>query len=180
MNISSLILKLAGWKVEINAPDFQKCIISVAPHTSNWDFVLCKLAYSSVGRTANFLMKSDWFFFPLGCIFRAMGGIPVERKNKKHSLVEAVVEKMNASEQMKVAITPEGTRSRNPKWKTGFLQIAIQAQVPILLAAIDYKEKKVSIDGVFNPSTNVDADMAEIKKFYSKYHAKYPEKFATD
>lgn len=180
MNLSALILKMAGWKVEINAPDFPKCIICVAPHTSNWDFVYCKLAYSSVGRTANFLMKSDWFFFPLGCIFRAIGGIPVERKNKKSSLVEAVVEKLNGTQTLKVAITPEGTRSRNADWKTGFLRIALQANVPILLAALDYKEKKVTIDGVFTPSEDIEADMRVIKDFYKPYHAKYPQKFVTD
>lgn len=171
---------MLGWKVEINAPDFPKCVICVAPHTSNWDFLYCKLAYASVGRTANFLMKSDWFFFPLGCIFRAMGGIPVERKNKTVSLTDVVTEKMIAAHTLKVAITPEGTRSRNPNWKTGFLRIALQANVPILLAAIDYKKKKVSIDGVMRPSPNIEADMHAIKNFYKKYTAKYPEQFTTD
>lgn len=73
MNAAGLILKLFGWKVSITVPDYTKCIICVAPHTSNWDFVLGELAYASVGRKAGFLMKDTWFFWPLGCFFRAIG-----------------------------------------------------------------------------------------------------------
>ena len=79
MNLCQLLLKIAGWTVDVTVPDYPKCIICVAPHTSNWDFILGKLAYGAVGRKAGFLMKSSWFFFPLGCIFRAIGGIPVSR-----------------------------------------------------------------------------------------------------
>ena len=74
-------LRLFGWKVVVTLPDYSKCVICVAPHTSNWDFILGKLAYGSIGRKAGFLMKKEWFFFPLGYLFRAMGGIPVDRKS---------------------------------------------------------------------------------------------------
>lgn len=83
MSLSGLILKLAGWKVDITQPDYPKSIVCVAPHTSNWDFVLCKFAYAAAGRKAGFLMKESWFFFPLGIVLRAIGGIPVPRRNKK-------------------------------------------------------------------------------------------------
>ena len=92
MNFSGFILKLFGWKVDITVPDFPKCIICVAPHTSNWDFILGELAIRSVGRRAGFLMKSSWFFFPLGYFFRAIGGIPVERKKKKHLWLKILYE----------------------------------------------------------------------------------------
>lgn len=82
MNLSKWILRIAGWKVIITEPDYPKCIICVAPHTSNWDFILGELAITSVGRRAGFLMKESWFFFPLGYFFRAIGGIPVPRKKK--------------------------------------------------------------------------------------------------
>ena len=135
--LSALILRIAGWKLNVTLPDYPKSIICVAPHTSNWDFVLGKLAYSAIGRKAGFLMKESWFFFPLGYIFKAIGGIPVPRK-RGSSLTDTLIEKFNHSDKLNIAITPEGTRSRVTQWRTGFLHIALGAGVPIQLAAIDY------------------------------------------
>lgn len=180
MNLSARILKLFGWTVSITVPDSPKCLICVAPHTSNWDFVLGKLAYASVGRDAGFLMKSQWFFWPLGCFFRAIGGIPVERKNKTVSLTEVVVNKFKNSQRLQLAITPEGTRSRTAKWHTGFLHIAMQADVPIQLGILDYEHKRIQINDIFIPTGDVDADLRKIKRFYAPYKGKYPEKFCTD
>lgn len=176
MWFSKLLLRIAGWRVTISVPDYPKCVICVAPHTSNWDFVLGKLAYASVGRKAGFLMKESWFFFPLGIFFRAIGGIPVP-KQKGSSLVESIVDKFNRSPRMALAITPEGTRSRNSNWRHGFLYIARDAQVPLLLGALDFKRKEIIIDNEFIPTGDIDADMSSIKKYYSRFTAKYPEKF---
>ena len=82
--VCRFILHLLGWKVEVSVPDYPKCVICVAPHTSNTDFFLGKLAYLSIGRHAGFLIKKDWFFFPLNIIFRSMGGIPVDRSKHCH------------------------------------------------------------------------------------------------
>lgn len=182
MNLSALLLKFAGWKVTVTTPDYEKSIICVAPHTSNWDFVLGKLAYASVGRKAGFLMKEDWFFFPLGLIFRAMGGIPVPRKqkNKHGSLVEAIVNKYNTSQRLNIAITPEGTRSRTDKWRTGFLQISYQAHIPCVLGAIDYAKKTILIENTFWPTGNIDADIRAIKDYYKPFVGKHPDNFTTD
>lgn len=179
MNLSGRILKMAGWTVDVTAPDYPKCIICVAPHTSNWDFILGKLTYWSVNRTAGFLMKSSWFFFPLGYLFKALGGIPVYRKNKKGSLVEQLIEKFNTTDRLALAITPEGTRSRTSRWHTGFLQIAYQANIPILLGVLDYGNKHISVSDVFFPTGDTEADLAQIKKVYKASQAKYPEKFTT-
>ena len=178
MNLSKWLLKVFGWKVEITTPDYPKCLSCVAPHTSNWDFILGELAYLSVGRRAGFLMKEQWFKWPLGYFFRAIGGIAVPRK-RGSALTESIVEKFNASQRMAIAITPEGTRKGTAKWRKGFLYIAHDAKVPLLLGAIDYKLKKIEITTEFTPTGNVDNDMKAIKKFYSKFHAKYPEKFIT-
>ncbi len=92
--LSAAILRLLGWRVTITIPDYPKSIVCVAPHTSNWDFVLGELAYTSVGRKAGFLMKDTWFFWPLGCFFRAIGGIAVPRRRRgARSVTEVVVEK---------------------------------------------------------------------------------------
>ena len=179
MNLAALILKLAGWKLEITVPDYPKCIICVAPHTSNWDFILGKLAYAAAGRKAGFLMKEAWFFWPLGPIFRAIGGIPVP-KVRGGSLVETIVKRFDATDRMQLAITPEGTRSRVTKWRTGFLNIAREANVPIVLGAIDFKKKEITIIRTFTPSGDNERDMAEIKKYYRQFTGKYPDKFCAD
>ncbi|MDE6049909.1 MAG: lysophospholipid acyltransferase family protein [Paramuribaculum sp.] len=179
MSISKLLLRIAGWKVNITVPDYPKCIICVAPHTSNWDFFLGKLAYASVGRKAGFFMKESWFFFPLGCIFRALGGIPVPRK-KGSSLVDAIIQKYNSSETMALAITPEGTRSRTDKWRSGFLYIAYGAKIPIVLGAIDYSTKDIIIERTFIPTGDVEADMKAIKDYYRPFKGRYPDKFSAE
>jgi 1-acyl-sn-glycerol-3-phosphate acyltransferase len=179
MNLSKLILKMVGWTVDITTPDYDKCIICVAPHTSNWDFILGELAYWSIGRTAGFLMKEAWFFPPMGWVFRKLGGIPVPKK-RGSALSDELVARFNSSKRMVLAITPEGTRKGVAKWRRGFLYIAAEANVPLLLGAIDYKKKHIEVTTEFKPTGDVDADLRAIKKFYSVYNAKYPEKFITD
>lgn len=173
------ILRIAGWTVDITVPDYPKCIICVAPHTSNWDFILGKLAYASIGRRAGFLMKESWFFFPLGYVFKAMGGIPVPRK-KGSSLVDTIVDRFNHSTKLAIAITPEGTRSRTSNWRQGFLHIARQADIPIVLGAIDAATKKIIIRKTFIPTEDTQSDMQAIKTYYSQFTALYPEKFTTE
>lgn len=178
MLLSKWILKIIGWKVEITTPDYPKCLICVAPHTSNWDFILGELAYTSIGRKAGFLMKEAWFVWPLGCFFRAIGGIPVPKK-RGASLSHEIVEKFKHSDRLVLAITPEGTRSANAKWRHGFLHIAMEADVPLLLGALDFKTKTIEIRTRFEPTGDVEADIRSIKRFYSRFTAKYPEKFST-
>ena len=150
----------------------------MAPHTSNWDFILGELAYTSIGRKAGFLMKEAWFVWPLGCFFRAIGGIPVPKK-RGASLSHEIVEKFKHSDRLVLAITPEGTRSANAKWRHGFLHIAMEADVPLLLGALDFKTKTIEIKTRFEPTGDVEADIRSIKRFYSRFTAKYPEKFST-
>ena len=180
MGISKMILNMAGWKVNITIPDVPKSIICVAPHTSNWDFILGKLAYASIGRKAGFLMKSTWFFFPLGYLFKAMGGIPVVRKGKQFSLVDYITELYKSKERLTLAITPEGTRKATSKWRTGFLRIALNADVPIFLGILDYEHKSIIVTDEFIPSGNIEEDLKRVKDYYKGYKGKYPEKFSTD
>lgn len=181
MSLSGTILKLFGWQVSITVPDYPKCIICVAPHTSNWDFILGELAYLSVGRRAGFLMKAAWFRWPLGYFFRAIGGIAVpKRRPGGPSLTEYVIERFRSSERLALAITPEGTRSRTANWHTGFLHIAAGAGVPIVLGVIDAAAKRIMIEKTFEPTGNVDADMATIKRFYAPFTGIHPEKFTVE
>lgn len=177
--LSSLILRLFGWKVTVTVEDYPKSIICVAPHTSNWDFILGKMAYASVGRKAGFLMKKFWFFWPLGPIFKSMGGVPVGG-NPGVSLTAQLIERFKTSDKLNIAITPEGTRSRTTRWHTGFLHVALEAHVPITLAYIDFPSKTINMSETFIPSGDISADMKQIKEYFRPYTGKYPDKFSTD
>lgn len=178
MNSWGRILHLFGWRVDITAPRRDKCVICVAPHTSNWDFIIGLAAYRSLGRKANFLMKEFWFFFPLKYLLKALGGIPVPAK-RGSSLTESIIRRFDETDYMNLAVTPEGTRSRTDKWRKGFLFIAQDAHVPVQLGVIDYKHKKVIIKEEFPLSGNIETDLLDIRKFYDRYAdcARYPEKF---
>ena len=178
MNIWGRLLKLSGWTVDITVPYRNKVVICVAPHTSNWDFILGLLAYRSLGRKANFLMKKFWFFFPLKYIMKSLGGIPVDTKASQ-SLTSVIIEDFKKRNYLNLAVTPEGSRSAVDKWKTGFLTIAYNSKVPVQLGIIDFKNKKVIIKKEFFPTGNNIEDLKEIRKYYSgfKHAALYPEKF---
>lgn len=178
MNFAARLLRLAGWTLHVSVPDYPRCLICVAPHTSNWDFVIGKLAYAAIGRKAGFLMKQAWFFWPMGCFFRAIGGVPVPPKGSGGDLVNTLIERFRESKRLTLAITPEGTRSRNPNWRTGFLRIAYGADIPIVLGAIDFSTKSVYLTKTFTPTGDLETDMKAIKDYYKPFTGKFPEKFA--
>lgn len=171
-----LYFRLLGWKAVITVPHYRKCVICAAPHTSNWDLVIGELFYCALGKKASFLMKREWFFFPLGYLFRAIGGIPVDRK-RKTSLVEQMAQRFAESRDFHLAITPEGTRKPNREWKRGFYYIAQKAQVPIVLIGIDYPSRTITATRTFTPSDDVERDMNEIKQYFSNFRGKNPENF---
>ena len=116
-------------------------------------------------------------FFPLGLIFKAVGGIPVDR-GRKTSLVDQMVHHFNECKKFHLAITPEGTRKANPNWKKGFYYISLKAQVPIVLIGIDYEKKTISATKAIMPSGDINKDMREIKLYYKDFKGKHPENFA--
>lgn len=181
-SIAKSVIKLAGWRVECNLDHIpSKCVFCVAPHTSNWDFIVGKFCYTALdtGLKPMFLIKKEWTNFPFGLLIKPLGGIGVDR-NAKNNLTETVIAELENHEQFKLAITPEGTRSRNANWKRGFYLIAERAKVPIVLVAIDYGRKVTIVDHIFQPTGDVKADMDVIKNWYITNHitAKYPENFA--
>ena len=173
-----ILTKRMGWTVETTIDLPEKCVICVAPHTSNWDFILGELYIRSIGKTANFLMKKEWFFWPLGSFMRRIGGIPVER-SKKTSLTDQLAEAAEKAETFRLAVTPEGTRSRVETWKRGFYYIALKAKLPILLYAIDFGHKRIVCTKQIIPSGDVEADMSEILRYYAEgdFIPRFPEKF---
>lgn len=178
INIWKICFKIIGWREEITVPYRNKAVICVAPHTSNYDFIIGLIAYRAMGRKARFLMKKFWFFFPLKYFLKGLGGIPVNRSSGG-SLTTILAEDLKKYNHINLAVTPEGTRKAVDEWRTGFLRIAYNANVWIQLGVIDYENKKVLIKDEYFPTGNFDRDLTEIRKYYSQYAraAKYPEKF---
>ena len=172
-----LYFKVLGWKAVVNVPDYDKYIVCAAPHTSNWDLFIGKLFYGAIGRDSGFLMKKDWFFWPLGCIMRKLGGIPVYR-SKKMSLTDQLAKVANERESFLLCITPEGTRSRVEEWKRGFYYIALKANLPIWLYGIDYSTKTIKCTKTIIPDGNIEEQMRLIMSYYKDFKGKHPEKFA--
>lgn len=175
-SLSKWLLRISGWQLGALGDYVPKCVICVAPHTSNWDFIIGKLFYASIGRKASFLIKKEWFFFPFNLIFGSMGGIPVDRR-KNTSVTDQMAEAFDTRETFHLAITPEGTRKITSDWKRGFYYIALKANVPILLAYIDYKKKEVGVKTLFYPTGNTDADIEEIRGYYRGVTGKHPANF---
>lgn len=173
---SWLLYKRWGWKLNVKISIPYKCIIALAPHTSNWDFIIGQLYMRSQGMKINFLMKKEWFFWPLGPIFRRMGGIPVYR-SKHTSMTDNLAHEADTRDTFQLCITPEGTRSLNPDWKKGFYYIAMKARIPILLFGLDYERKLIECTKSFIPTGKIEEEMREVKLYYKDFKGKHPENF---
>ncbi|HBH24742.1 MAG TPA: acyltransferase [Cytophagales bacterium] len=159
---------LAGWRI-IGAPKegLKKYIIVVAPHTSNWDFLLGVFTRGVVGFKSRYLAKKQLFLPPLGWLFRLLGGYPVDR-SKSSNMVEAVAEIFNQHSEFVIAITPEGTRKQVTKWKSGFYHIATLAKIPLVFAGLDYATKSVIFrDEPYWPSGDYQKDLPEIQGWFA-------------
>jgi 1-acyl-sn-glycerol-3-phosphate acyltransferase len=176
--LARFILRLIGWKYEITAPEFKQAVIVVAPHTSNWDFILGKLGYMAMGRFAHFAIKKEWTSAPLiGSLMRKIGGIPVDRSKATH-FTDQIAAEFKKDPNFCIAITPEGTRKLNPRWKRGFYHIAVKAGVPIVMVKIDYGQKKMSLFDLFTPTGDEHADIKTVKEKYRGAVARHPENFS--
>jgi 1-acyl-sn-glycerol-3-phosphate acyltransferase len=174
--IAQFLFWVSGWKIAKNNPqDVKKCVIVVGPHTSNWDFVIGKLAFVYYGVKGKFLIKKEAFFFPFGYLLKAMGGVPVDRK-QRGNITDTAVQFFKEEDELYLVFTPEGTRSYNPHWKKGFYYIAQKANVPIYICYMDYERKIGGFYGEFIPSGNIDEDIQGIKNILGTFKGKYPEK----
>lgn len=173
--IARWILKLMGWTIDKETPKgINKAVIVVGPHTSNWDFIVGRLAFYTYGMPVKILIKKEAFVPPLGWLLKAIGGIPVDRKSK-NNLTEQAAEVFGQFESVYMVFTPEGTRTYNPNWKKGFYYIALKANVPIYIAYMDYGKKIGGFMEPLVPSGDIDKDIAYIKEKLSMYKGKYPE-----
>lgn len=162
---SKFFFRIKGWTLDGDKPDLKKYIFVMAPHTSQSDFLLGNMFGSIKGIKTHFLIKKEAFWFPLGLLLKAMGGIPVDRKNNKH-LAENLVKKFHESEDLILIIAPEGTRKKVKRWKRGFHHIARAANIPLVLSYLDYKTKTIGIGPTIYPTDDYNADLEKIKNFY--------------
>jgi 1-acyl-sn-glycerol-3-phosphate acyltransferase len=174
--LAKTLLTLFGWRVEGRMPDAPKCVLIVAPHTSNWDFPVMLALAVALRIKATWMGKHTLFRPPYGWIMRRLGGLPIDR-TARNNVVEQAVEWFRTRDRLVLAILPEGTRKRTPYWKSGFYHIAKGANVPIVLGYADFKRKVGGIGGVIMPSGDAEADMAMIRDFYTGMVGKRPEQF---
>ena len=162
--IGSFGLKLTGWKLVGRMPDVPKFVIIGVPHTSNWDAISASLAMLASGFKYTFLIKKEWFFWPMGPLFRALGGYPVDRGNGK-DVVTQIAKLFDDADKVCVGFPPEGTRSKVAKYKSGYLRAAYAANVPVFICAFDGPKKHVVLDRLFPLTGDIKKDNAAIKAY---------------
>lgn len=173
-----LLYKRMGWTTKVTEEHPDKYIICLAPHTSNWDFIIGLLYSRANGIKSHFLMKKEWFFWPLGPIFKRLGGIPVYRQ-KHTSMTDSMAATAEKQQEFHLCITPEGTRSRTEEWKKGFYFIALKANLPILLYGLDYERRLIQCTRTIHPTGDLETDMLEIKTYFKNFKGKIPDNFTT-
>lgn len=165
-----------GWKLETSVPGEAKFILTAAPHTSNWDYMHTLGAMLQARRRPYITAKNSLFKPPFGWFLRLSGLIPVDRRKSTH-FTEQIAQRIRAADHMIMVFTPEGTRSYTDYWRTGFYYTALQANVPIAMAYIDYERKRIGVSELFYPTGDIEADFEHIRAFYSQHgSALYPDK----
>jgi len=174
--LGRLGLAASGWKVTGKMPDRSKLVMIVAPHTSNRDFFYGILAVFALGLHANWLGKHTLFRGPAGRLMRWLGGISVDR-SRRNDLVEQTAAVFQKRNRLWLAITPEGTRKKVERWKSGFWHIARAAKVPILLVYFDYARREIGFGPLLDPSDDYASDLAQIIAFYQGIVPCHSERF---
>ena len=171
--IARLILKMCGWETVGELPALDKAVFVAAPHTSNWDGIWLLVYKVALKVDIRFLAKHTLFWWPLGTLLRALGAMPIDR-SVANDTVQQLTDSFAAEDHLFLALAPEGTRHWKPYWKTGFYQIAKSANVPIVLAFIDYKDRKLGVGITLPDDQTMQQDLAMIRDFYAPFTAYTP------
>jgi 1-acyl-sn-glycerol-3-phosphate acyltransferase len=169
-------LKLTGWKIEGQLPNENKLMFSVAPHTSNFDFLIGLMVMFQIGFKINWIAKHSLFRWPVKGLLEYLGGIPVYR-HAPRGFIEQVVDQFNSHEKLHIAVAPEGTRSKVGKFKTGFLRIAEGASIPVLRVGFDYKRKTVVFGDLFYPTGDIKADERACYEYHQQFTGRVPDQY---
>lgn len=160
------VLRALRWSFGGGVPDVGKAVVIVAPHTSNWDFVVGAAGMLALDLEVSFLGKHTLFRSPFGRIMKGLGGIPVDR-DRAGRIVEEMVRRFEASQSLLLALAPEGTRGAVKRWKTGFHRIASEAGVPIIAATLDYGRRQIRFSEPFQPTTDAAADVDALQRWFA-------------
>ena len=178
---SIAFLKLAGWKVEGALPAHAgKAVLIAAPHTSNWDLPYTLMVAYVLRLNVYWMGKDTLFNFPFGPIMRWLGGIAVNRRESTNLVAASADAIRAATGPLHLIVPPEGTRSKTRYWKTGFYYIAVTAGVPIIMAYMDYAQKRSGLGPLLQPSGDIEADMVTVKAFYAPFKGKNAAQFEAD
>jgi 1-acyl-sn-glycerol-3-phosphate acyltransferase len=167
-NLARKGLTAAGWTVNNPFPDVPRSIVIVAPHTSNWDFIVAVAVSFALDIRPRFIGKHTLFRWPLGIIMRSLGGIPVNRSSTE-GMVPRTASLVREYNQIALGITPEGTRKSTSRWRTGYYHIAAQAGVPIIPCYLSLTSKSVGFGEPIVPSDNMEKDLERIAEFFSPH-----------
>lgn len=177
-SLAQFVLKMYGWKFIDNKPkDLKKYVLIAAPHTSNFDFTLAIASLWAGEIKGRYLIKKEHFWWPMSIFMNNTGGVPVDRENLKHNFTKTLVEMMKDTDEIALLFTPEGTRGRVKKWKTGFHRVAEACGYPIVPAYADYGKKEIGFGEPFFPTNDLEADLRALEDFYKDKTARYPENF---
>ena len=179
--LSTGFLRWTGWQIAGQAPaGHPKCVLIAAPHTSNWDLPYTLMVAFALRLDIHWMGKQQIFRWPFGGLMRWLGGIAVDRTQSTNLVAASAQALRDAQGSVHLVVPPEGTRSQTRHWKTGFYWIAHEAGVPIVLAYMDYPRKLSGLGPVFTPTGDIDADMLQIKAYYSQYKGKNWRQFSTE
>lgn len=170
------VLKIMGWRVEGSIPDLKRFILIGAPHTSNWDFVLAMAAILGLNLRMRWMAKHTIFKPGVVWFMEWLGGIATDRTNPK-TIVDNVARIAKQEKGVIIGLTPEGTRKKVEKWKTGFLRIAKTLDCPILMVGLNFPSKIIFIGDLYHPSGDNDADLVAIKEYYGQFQGRHPARF---
>lgn len=174
--IGEAFLASQGWTIGGGVPHAKQYVLIAAPHTSNWDFPFTIATAFALDVDIHWMGKRELFDGPGGVIFRALGGIPVER-SKATNMVDRMVELFEENDELVLTVPAEGTRGKSSYWKSGFYHIARRAGVPIALGYLDFGRKRSGIGPLVHPTGDIKKDMDVIRAFYAGIVGKKPELF---
>jgi 1-acyl-sn-glycerol-3-phosphate acyltransferase len=176
-----MVLKLMGWKPVNGVMPHKKAIIIGVPHTSAWDFVISYFYYTSVGGVAHTMIKKEFFFWPVGFFLKKMGGIPIDR-SRGGTITKQIIHEMNSRDEMHLAITPEGTRKLNKRWKAGFHTIAKATGATVYLGFFDFGRKEIGWYETLELTNDAETDIRRMKAYYRQRGlvGRHPEMFTAE
>jgi len=170
------LLWLGGWTVVGQRPEAPQAVLIAAPHTSNWDGIWGLIAKVAIGFDhVRFFGKQSLFWFPLGNVLRALGGIPLNREQAGGAVAQAVA-LFESGEPLLFGLSPEGTRKKTDHWKTGFYRIAMRANVPVVIAGFDYANRRVVVGETIPLTGDPERDLDRMRPFFDSMHGRHPEK----